>query len=244
MLESVEGIILTEKDFKESSKILNILTKKYGIIGVISKGCKSMKSDLRSVSSKLTYGVFHISYKEGKLSTLISVDLLDSFKHIKTDMEAISYASYLLELTEQVMKQSYRDEIYDLLIQGLIKINEGFDPMVISNIIELKYLDYLGVSPVLDSCSVCGKKTGITTLSSDKGGYVCRNCYTNERMVDEKTIKMIRMYYYVDVSKITKLEVHNQIKTEINIFLEEYYDRYTGLYLKSKSFIQNLNKIS
>lgn len=244
MLEKVEGIILTEKDYKESSKILNVMTKKYGIIGVIAKGSKSLKSELRSVSSKLTYGIFNLYYKEGKLSTLISVDLLDSFKHIKTDINAISFSSYLLELTEQVMKQSYRDEIYDLLIDGLKKINEGFDPMVITNIIELKYLEFLGVMPILDSCSICGSKAGIATLSSDKGGYVCRNCYTNERLVDEKTIKLIRLFYYVDLSKISKLDVSNKVKTEINHFLDDYYERYTGLYLKSKNFIKNLNKIS
>ena len=51
------------------------------------------------------------------------------------------------------------------------------------------------------------------------------------------------MYYYVDISKITKLEVSKQAKNEINIFLDEYYERYTGLYLKSKKFIKNLSKI-
>ena len=244
MLEEVEGIILTERDYKESSKILNVLTKKYGMIGVIAKGAKSLKSDLRSVSGKLTYGIFYLYYKEGKLSTLMSVDVLDSFKHIKKDISAISFASYLLELTEQVMKQSYRDEIYDLLIAGLKKMNEGFDPMVITNIVELKYLEFLGVMPILDACSICGSKTNITTLSSDKGGYICKNCYTKEPIVDEKTIKLIRLFYYVDLSKISKLDVSNKVKNEINRFLDDYYERYTGLYLKSKNFIKTLNQIS
>lgn len=244
MLDKVEGIVLTEKDYKETSKILNVFTKKYGVIGIISKGCKSLKSDLRSGSSKLSYGIFSIYYKEGKLSTLMSVDVLDSFKHIKTNIEAISFASYLLELTEQVVKQIHRDGIYDLLIDALKKINEGFDPMVITNIVELKYLEYLGVMPILDSCSICGSKTGITTLASDKGGYVCKKCYTNEPMVEEKTIKLIRLFYYVDLGKISKLDVSSKVKEEINRFLDDYYDRYTGLYLKSKNFIKNLNKIS
>ena len=36
-LESVKGIILSETNYHESSKILNILTEEYGMIGVISK---------------------------------------------------------------------------------------------------------------------------------------------------------------------------------------------------------------
>ena len=51
------------------------------------------------------------------------------------------------------------------------------------------------------------------------------------------------MFYYVDISKITKLDVSQTIKNEIDKFLDEYYDDYTGLYLKSKKFLKDLNKI-
>ena len=64
-----------------------------------------------------------------------------------------------------------------------------------------------------------------------------------ELIVSDKTIKLIRMFYYVDLSKISKVEVSKEAKYEINNFLDEYYDRYTGLYLKSKAFINNLNKL-
>lgn len=243
MVEKVEGIIYSSNDYGESSKILNIITEKYGIIGVMAKGCKSIKSNLRSVTDKLTYGYFHIYYKKDKLSILSAVDVIDNFKNIKKDINKISYASYLLELSSQVLKHSYRNEVFDLLISGLIKINEDYDPMVIMNIIELKYLDFLGVMPIIDSCCKCGNKTNISTLSSYLGGYVCNNCLTNEKIVSDKTIKLIRMFYYVDVSKISKLEISKEVKLEINNFLNDYYDRYTGLYLKSKNFINNLNKL-
>ena len=90
---------------------------------------------------------------------------------------------------------------------------------------------------------VCGTDKSIATLSSSKGGYVCNNCLTNEKLVSDKTIKLIRLFYYVDISKISKLEIGNLEKKEINEFLDEYYDSYTGLYLKSKNFIKNLNKL-
>ena len=115
--------------------------------------------------------------------------------------------------------------------------------MVITNILELKYLDYLGVMPVLDRCSVCGSEKSIATLSSSRGGYICNNCLKNDRMVSAKTIKLIRMFYYVDISKIEKLDISELCKNEINTFLNEYYENYTGLYLKSKNFINNIKKL-
>ena len=54
---------------------------------------------------------------------------------------------------------------------------------------------------------------------------------------------MIRMYLYVEIKNITKLEVSDEVTHEINRFLDDYYDRYTGLYIKSKDFIKQVNQI-
>jgi DNA repair protein RecO (recombination protein O) len=243
MIKKVEGIILSTQDYSDSSKIINVITKEYGIIGLMAKGCKSMNSSLRSTTDRLTYGIFNIYYKENKLSILSSVDIIDNFKNIKKDINKISYASYLLDLTGQVIKQTHND-LFDLLISALIKINENYDPLVIMNILEFKYLEYLGVMPIIDCCSKCGTKNNIATLSSSSGGYICNNCLTNEKILSDKTIKLIRMFYYLDISKITKLEISKQVKNEINTFINEYYENYTGLYLKSKNFINNLNKLN
>ena len=243
-IESIEGIIISDTNYSESSKILNVLTKEHGLIGVMSKGCRNMKNKLRGVSRKLVYGIFHIYYKPNGVSTLIGVDVKNSFSKTTMDLEKISYASFILDLTNQVLKQTESDEIFELLRDTLIKIEEGLNPIAITNILELKLLNYLGVAPNIDSCTHCGSDKQIVTLSSDAGGYICRNCYQNEPLVSEKTIKMIRMYYYVDIKNITKLDVSKEITFEINRFLDDYYDRFTGLYIKSKDFIKKVNQIT
>ena len=97
-IEEVEGIVLSETNYSESSKILNVLTPKYGLLGIMSKGCRNMKSKLRGVSRKLIYGTFHIYYKENGLSTLIEVDINNSYNNILTNLDNITFATYLLEL--------------------------------------------------------------------------------------------------------------------------------------------------
>ena len=242
MIKDVEGIIINTKDYKDSSKILDIFTKEYGVIGVISKGCKSLKSNLRSISDKFVFAKFTIYYKKDKLSILSEASIINNFSNIKKDIKKISYASYILDLTNQVYKQSNVLELYNLLINSLVKINEGFNPLIITNILELKYLDYLGIMLNLDECSVCGSKN-VITLSSDKGGFLCNKCRTYEPIISSKAIKLIRLYYYVDIEKISKLDIDNKVVEEINIFIDDYYDRYTGLYVKSKDFIKQINKI-
>ena len=235
----VEGIIVNVKNYGDTSKIIDILTKEYGVIGVIAKGCKSIKSNLRSVTDKLTYATFTIYFKKDKLSILSEASVINNFSNIKKDIEKISYASFLIDLTNQVYKQSEDNNLYDLLISSLIKINDNFNPLIITNILELKYLEYLGVMPNLNGCSICGSKS-VVTLSSDKGGYLCSKCHTNEPIVSDKAIKLVRMYTLVDINKIEKLDIKKDVVYEVNNFIDDYYDRYTGLYLKSKMFLKNI----
>lgn len=242
MIEKVEGIVLGTTDYLENSKILNVFTKEHGLIGIISKGSKKPKSPLKICSNNFTYGIFSIYYKKDKLSTLVSCDIINYFKNIRSDIELISYINYIASLTKEVLKQDSNNNIYDILINGILKIESGLNPLVITNIIELKYLDYLGVPVNLDECVICGSNK-IVNLSFSKGGYVCINHNDSLEHVDPKTIKMLRMYYYLDISKLDNIKISDNVIHEINSFLTIYYEQYTGLYLKSKKFLENLLNI-
>jgi len=243
MIKKIEGIVISEVDYKESSKIINILTKEYGVIGLIARGTKQVKNKLSGVTTKLTYGYFHVRYKENGLSTLIEVDIIDNFKNIRKDINLMSYSLYLLELADRVYKHDNDDGIYDRLIASLEKIDEGYDYKIITNIFELQMLDFLGIRPVIDECVNCGSKVDIVTISSYRGGYLCKNCSHNEVITSLKTVKLLRMFFYVDIAKISKLDVSLEVKKELSQFINDYYDRYSGIYLKSREFLQNLEKL-
>ena len=240
MLCEVEGFILSETSYGETSKIINVWTKKYGVIGIMCKGAKSLKSKNRVSTMRFSYAKFNIYLKQGKLSTLVSADVINPLKKIRSDITLIGYLSYLTELTEQVIKQNNDSLLFDDFINSILKIEDGLDPLVITNILEIKYLEKLGVLFNLDECVVCGSKNNIVTINADKGGFSCLNCLSNEVIVDKKVIKMLRMYYYVNIKSITNIKVEDNIKNTINKFLDMYYDRYTGLYLNSKNFLKNV----
>lgn len=243
MIAKYEGIILTDTPYGENSKIVNIYTREKGLIGVMCNNVKSIKNPLRTKTLKFTYGTFHINYNEKKLSHLVDVDIIDNLKEIRTDIEKISYLNYISDLTYQVIKQNDEEEIFDIFINTIIKINEGKNPAILTNILELKLLDYLGVGLNLDSCIKCGNKHNIVTLDPDEGGFICQDCYTNEKILSPKAIKLIRMYYLIDIKSISDISIKQDVANEINYFLDKYYERYTGLYLKSKDFLKKIAKL-
>ena len=236
MIKNIKGIVISETPYKESSKILNILTEE-GIIGVISKGCKNLKSPLRIISNKLTYAEYIIYYHEDSLCTLKEGSIIDNLNTIKSDLSLISYLIYLTDLTKQVINEGDKKKIFNDYIDTILKIDEGFNPLILTNILEVKYLDYLGAPINFNQCVKCGSKDNIVTISSIEGGYICKDCYINEVIYDSKVIKMLKMYYLVDIKTIKELKISDNVINSINDFITDYYDTYTGIYIKSKEFL-------
>ena len=238
----IHGIVLSEIDYKESSKILNIFTLEYGLIGVLSRGSKKLKSNLRSISNKLNYGEYTISYKENGLSTLIEGSTINSFKYINSDFKSQLYSMYLIDLTKEVLKDNidfdYK-ELYYLLINSLEKINNKFEPSFIVSIFELKLLKYLGIDLELTNCISCGSMD-IKTIDITLGGLVCNNCYNNTYLFTKNTVKLIRQMYYIDLNKLESIDIPIEYLDEIDKFIDEYYETYTGLYRKNKNNIKRI----
>ena len=249
-IRKVEGIITGEQNYSESSKILKIFTKELGLISVISKGCKKPKSTLHEGSNKLIYGIFDISYKEDGLSTLIEIDIKDNFKNITMDYKDLAkkmYAFTIIDISMQVLPDKEIDEeekkkIYDILMATLRKINEGINPRVLLSIVMIKYLDFLGVLPNLDSCAFCGSNYDIVTMDARSFGFVCKECYTNEKIVNEKSLKLLRMLYYVDIDKIKNLDVGEELQ-DVEEFIDSYYEEHTGIYFNIKKKMNTLKKM-
>ena len=243
MLKTIKGYVIHTTDYGDSSRILNILTED-GIIGVISKGCKNVKSNLRLISQKLIYGEFIIYYKESGVSTLKEGTILNDFSNIKKDLTRFSYYSYITELTSQVIKQNSNKKIYELFNLVVGKIEEGVNPKVMTNILELRLLDYLGVPLNLTSCVKCGSTKNIITVNIDEGGFICKDCYNNEIIYDIKVIKLLRNYYLVDISTINKIKIDNELIEFVNHIISDYYDRYTGIYIHSKKFLEKIDNLN
>ena len=55
MNEEVNGIVLHETVFGESSKILQILTLEHGLIGAIAKNALNIRSPMRNKAVKFSY---------------------------------------------------------------------------------------------------------------------------------------------------------------------------------------------
>lgn len=237
MQTEVEGIVLKETPYSETSKIIQILTKEYGLISVIAKGASSIKSNLRSLTIPFLYAKFSITYKVNKLSVLKNGTIIKLFGSNAKDLKIYAYISYLCELTYNVLKENNNNEIFYILQSGLDKITEGFNPEVIKNIIEFKYLDYLGITPNFDICQKCNQIKEPFAIDGKMGGFICSDCFSNEIKVTPNYQKIIKRFQNVDINEIKEIKLSKEDEKIINTFLSEYYEKYSAIYVNSKKFL-------
>ena len=241
MQRCVEGVVISELDFRETSKIINVMTKEFGKIGIIAKGAKQIKSKLRTGTMAITHGFFHVYYKENKLSILKEVEVINDFLNIKSDLSKLGAATYIIDVFNQVTKNEFNEAWYNDFLATLEKIDEGYDAKIITNIFSLKVMGMLGIMPELNSCITCGDKANIVTFSIAKGGFVCEDCCMGDQVFSDKTIKLLRMLSYVDIAKITKLDIKRETAKEIDLIINQYFEEYSGLYLNNKKIMEKLN---
>lgn len=236
----VSGVILYVTPFKENSEILQVLTKEQGLIGLLCRGSKNIKSKFLNKTRLYNYATFQIKLKPEGLSLVTEINVIEYYTNLHSNITLISYLAYLGSLTYQVAKQDESKNILNDFLSTLDKLEDELDPLVLCNILELKYLKYLGINLNLDACVKCGSKNNIITLNGEAGGLICEKCYQNEYIVSKKSIILIKSYMNIDINSLKEIRVSDLTKREINLFITNYYQNYTGLYLKLKN---NLNKL-
>ncbi|WP_077616421.1 DNA repair protein RecO [Caenibacillus caldisaponilyticus] len=243
MLNQAEGIVIRTTDYGETNKIITLFTREYGKIGLMARGAKKPRSKLAGAAQPLTYG--HYLFTKGKgLGNLYQADPENPFKFIKSDIYKMAYASYIVDLVDKMAAQDARNPyLFELVLEILRDIDEGIHPQVLSFIFEVKILPLLGIDPELDRCARCGDERGPFQFSVSAGGFLCSRCASgDERAISiaPATAKLLRLFKHLDVRRIGRINLKEQTIHEIKKVLDAYYDAYSGLHLKTKAFIEQL----
>lgn len=245
MLHKWEGIVLKVRAYGESNKIVTLMTREAGKVSAMARGAKKPSSRLASVTQPFTYGVYVVQRHTG-MGTLQQGEHLHSMRHIREDIVATAYASYIVELVDRIVEEG-RPEPYafEVLMQALQAIEEGYDPEAITLFVEWKFLPYTGVQPILHACAGCGAVDGEFAFSFKEGGFLCHRCFQLDPYLirlSPKQLKLIRMFYTVPIDQVGKLELKKETKQFIKKIVTTIFEEQTGIRLKTRSFIEQLER--
>jgi DNA repair protein RecO (recombination protein O) len=246
MIHKVEGIVIRTTDYGESNKILTIFSRELGKIGVMSRGAKKPKNRLSAASQLFIHGTFVYQQSHG-LGTLNQADIVDSFREVRSDLFRASYATYIVELTDKLTEERSRNPyLFELLYQTLYYLNEGIDSDVLLRIYEVKMLAVAGIKPELDQCISCSSTELPVAFSIRHAGFLCHRCLHRDDKgfkLSAHSARLLRLFFYIDLHRLGQISLKKETKQELKEVLAAYYDEYSGLRLKSKRFLEQMERM-
>lgn len=178
MYKTLRGLVLREVKYKESSKILTLLSAEEGKLtvearGALRKGCKFGASAQQLVFSELTL------FENRGRCTLTEGAVLEDFSALRERFDDFALGVYFAELLESVSVEGSADEaLLSLGLNSLFALSRELYPAEhIKAVFELRLLSLAGFEPALSGCAVCGRRDPAEPRLSLGGGcVVCGDC--------------------------------------------------------------------
>lgn len=245
MLNKLEGFIIKSIPYGESNKIVTIYTKEAGKITTMARGAKKPASRLAAITQTFTHGYFLVRASRG-MGSLEQGELISSVRHIRSDLETTAYAGLIVELLDRLTEAEQPNaSIFRLLDESFNAMEEGYDAEAISLFVQWKMLPVAGIHPILHECANCGATEGEFAFSFQQIGFLCHRCFNVDPYIirlSPTQIKLIRMFYNVPLDQIGKLTLKKTTKTFMAKLISTIYQEQTGIFLKSRKFIEQLER--
>ncbi len=231
-LFKTSGVIIKSADYKENDKLLWIYTEELGKITAIAKGAKKNKSRLFSVTSPLCYSDY-VVFKGKNLFNLQEGKIINSFKGLMSNLDKLTYASYVCELIDIGLEDGEIDKnLYIEFIKTLYLLDtDAIDYELLIRSFELKLLKATGYGINLETCSICKRKIRTSKyINLQSYGGICENCNKDHSIhISKEAYAALKFLNKIDASRIYMMKLSDDIKKQIEkinlYFISTNYSR-------------------
>lgn len=243
-LKEVQGIIFKRRKYKDTDLIVKIMTKNNGIISLIVKGAMRPKSKLNAATLNFSYGTYVIYTSGHGLNSLRTYKEVKQLDGIYDDLIKNAYASFILDLIDHAFVE-YQPigKYYDLADFAIHKINEGVDPEIITQIVQMQLLTAFGVQPELRRCLICKKERGVFDYSIKLGGVICSDHFNDVQSrlyLKPKQTALLRTMGLVPIERLGKISLQSETKLATRKAIDRIYGETIDLNLKTKKFLDEM----
>jgi DNA repair protein RecO (recombination protein O) len=250
-LYKTPAIVLHSIPYAEVDKIITLYTLDFGKIKGIAKGAKRSRKRFGNTLEIASY--IHASFFEKETSTLVRLnhcDLIRPFAGLRGDIHKLAWASYFLELVNQMTAEKIRNKaLFQLLIVFLSFIDQGLLKEEIQRIFEIRLLAHLGYQPRFEPCTRCqhGLAGGNVFFSPKEGGVLCPSCAVNLpglTPISLGTIKTLLHAQSIPLAQVRRISFSPQSLRESRDILSLFLKQYLGKDLKSKKFLEQISPLA
>lgn len=225
-LETVHGLVLRYSDYKESDRILSVLTVERGLITLTARGCRKKNSSLTAACEICVYAEYVI-YRLCGVYNISTASLLEGFYPIREEYDKFESAEQILYMTRILTHLTHNwDNAFKLSYHTLSYIAyTDNNPIDLELCFAVKFLKLAGYQPKLLNCVLCGKnlkRERELRFSKAMGGSMCNYCGTGSRMVEPLTLEAMRRMLILPINEMHKVRLPKQTREELELIVYEY----------------------
>ena len=180
-IETTRALLLRSVDYRESDKVVTVLTERFGKRSALARGARASKRRFGGALQPLCVLEVQLQRGRGELETLVSAQIKQPFTRTLADLARMSAGFAALELVRELTAEHESDPgLFALAVAFLAALDEGQHvPDALGVCFGIALLSELGHAPRLDRCGGCGKQpSGEQSACFDalQGTIVCRAC--------------------------------------------------------------------
>ncbi|MBR3299681.1 MAG: DNA repair protein RecO [Clostridia bacterium] len=226
--ETLNGIVLRYADYKESDRILTVLTREQGLVSLTARGVRSnRKNAAGAVKDVYCCGEF-VVYERNRIKYVSSSSVIEAFYPIREDYDRLTAAAQIARMAERTASGEKNDELYSLVYHAFsfLAYSEA-EPVDLTLAFAVKLIALEGYEPVVTRCAVCGRsvldESGIR-FSNRHGGSVCSECCTDEPSYAPSTMEALRRMLLLESRGMEKVRLSENMRAELNALLFDYIE--------------------
>lgn len=119
MIQTTEAIVLTSKNYSESSKIIHLFSKDFGKFSAIAKGAINPKSKFGKLLQPTNYlQVTFYQKATNQLQLLTDAEIVENFWNLHSNLEKSAYSLAIIETIYKLFEDYYPNiSVFDLIIR-------------------------------------------------------------------------------------------------------------------------------
>lgn len=236
------GIVIKQTEFGESNRMLSIFTKEFGIIRASVYGAKSIKSSKGAASQLLAFSEFELSKGFSDIYTVSSAHVEESFFKLSEDIEKLSLAVYLSDITYTALGMENADgRVLSLFLNTLYALcYNNLEVKKAKAVYELKLMTLSGYMPVLNRCVKCGSLSGIARFSAASGGLICSGCAPEGVGVTKSIVDAMNYIINADTKRMFSFKASDDLILKLGNITEDYVVSQLETEFKSLKYLKSI----
>ena len=125
------GVVLRTIRLGEADRIVTLMTEEHGKVRAVAKGVRRTTSKFGSRLEPLSHVALLGWQGRGDLDTINQVEVIDTFRAVREDLDRMAAAMSMLEVVDQIGQERHANpRLYEMLVGAIAALADRNSPMV------------------------------------------------------------------------------------------------------------------